>query len=232
MFPKKASLAHSSSSSVMCSHGRRSETSDSASYDAVASPSLIVPVYSFSCSIKLSRCLVPLPTHIITSPVAMGSNVPAWPTFLIRRAPRSFPQRSKDVQSRGLSTRTIAFCQALTSLGRLGGVTRTGGSGSFFFFLIGGLLPLSTVNADALPPPWGLRLLSTPRGLAWRLPLTFLVCVLCSAAGEAHERWRWYRKGCEHARLATLPRYRITFDMEFFLGEASTGADARRSMSW
>lgn len=41
---------------------------------------LLSPVYSFSCAMKLSTCFVPFPTHTMTSPVAMGSRVPACPT--------------------------------------------------------------------------------------------------------------------------------------------------------
>mmetsp|Transcript_41467 Transcript_41467/g.107386 ORF Transcript_41467/g.107386 Transcript_41467/m.107386 type:complete len:233 (-) Transcript_41467:17-715(-) len=131
MSPRKASRAANSSSSVMCSHGAVCSTADSLSYDGVPSPSRMVPVYSFSCAMKESTCLVPLPTHTMTSPVAMGSSVPAWPTFLILSAPRSLPHRSKEVQSIGLSISTIAFCH-VSMAGISGGTTCVGSGGSFF----------------------------------------------------------------------------------------------------
>src|SRR6476661_5557040 len=46
--------------------------------------------------------LVNLPVQTIKMPVAKGSSVPAWPTFLIFRVFRIFLTTSKDVQCNGL----------------------------------------------------------------------------------------------------------------------------------
>mmetsp|Transcript_11425 Transcript_11425/g.20670 ORF Transcript_11425/g.20670 Transcript_11425/m.20670 type:complete len:208 (-) Transcript_11425:245-868(-) len=134
MSPKNLSRATNNSASVMCSHGEVASTADSLSYDGVLSPRRRDPVYSFSCAMKVSTCLVPFPTHTMTSPVAIGSSVPACPTFLIFSAPLSLPHRSNEVHSCGLSISTIAFCHVSMLGGSVGGGgTRQGSGGSFFF---------------------------------------------------------------------------------------------------
>src|SRR5688572_11182509 len=52
-----------------------------------------------SCTRVASR-----PTRMMSRPVAMGSNVPAWPTLASRRALRTRATTSNDVNREGLST--------------------------------------------------------------------------------------------------------------------------------
>src|SRR5262249_26386171 len=56
----------------------------SASQVSVAWPSLMVARYSFSASVKCPSRRVALPIPATSTPVAMGSRVPPWPT---RRGP-------------------------------------------------------------------------------------------------------------------------------------------------
>lgn len=67
---------------VTCCQGFVSCTGVSASRLGVPSPSLIVALYRLLAAIRLSTSFVARPTHTTSSPVAMGSRVPACPTFL------------------------------------------------------------------------------------------------------------------------------------------------------
>ena len=70
------------------------------------------------------------PTHSTSTPVAIGSSVPQWPTFFtpIRRAmPRTRATTSKDVYPRGLSTRRTMFLNVSGDSGGDGGRTNVGG---------------------------------------------------------------------------------------------------------
>ena len=102
-------------SAVMCSEGKVASTGCSRSYEAVVSPKVNVPVYSFSCPWNVSICFVILPVHKIISPVANGSNVPACPTFLALLRLRTFLTRSNDVHPSGLLK--ISTAPSLKSIG-------------------------------------------------------------------------------------------------------------------
>ena len=72
-------------------------------------PKVISPVYVFGKPMKLSICLVILPTQTMSNPVANGSSVPAWPTFIflsfdiLRNLKRILLTTSNEVQPLGLS---------------------------------------------------------------------------------------------------------------------------------
>lgn len=66
----------------------------------------------------VSMVLVSLPVHIISKPVANGSNVPAWPTFnfFTFMVPRILFTTSKEVQVKGLFTSNISPSAKLKGL--------------------------------------------------------------------------------------------------------------------
>jgi hypothetical protein len=66
---------------VTCSHGASSVmTPDSASPLAVVCPRRSVPLYTLARPMNVAMRRVALPQHTSSSPVAMGSSDPAWPT--------------------------------------------------------------------------------------------------------------------------------------------------------
>ena len=86
-----------------CSSSTRPETS----CVSVTRPSRSVATYSFSPLSAKETPRVACPTKTGSTPVAMGSSVPAWPTFFVFRMPRSLAHTSMDVQSAGLSMMMI-----------------------------------------------------------------------------------------------------------------------------
>ena len=74
---------------------------------SVVRPRRNVATYSFSpFSAKLTP-RVACPTNTGNTPVAIGSRVPACPTFFVFKMPRSLAHTSMDVQSAALSIMTI-----------------------------------------------------------------------------------------------------------------------------
>ena len=132
MSPRKGSRAASSASGVT-STGWVSSTVPVVSWVSVTWPRRRPARYSFSPSLANSTARVARPTNTGSTPVAMGSRVPAWP---MRRSPstrRSFAHTSILVQSWGLSmikiplgTETPPFLAAKPSAA---GLPRRGGAG-------------------------------------------------------------------------------------------------------
>src|SRR5947209_3632488 len=121
-----------------CGTRRSSITSPAPSWVSVVFPNDIVPEYSLSSLIRRSCTFVPRPIVISNSPVAIGSSVPQWPTFLICNRRLTSATTSCDVMSGALSTsRTpsgvavndIANCRedALLHFGKTPANARPGG---------------------------------------------------------------------------------------------------------
>ena len=108
IFPRKWARAPSSSSRVTDT-GRFSRISPVVSWVLVTTPSFISARYSFSDSLANSTARVARPMNTGSTPVAMGSRVPAWPTRFSWKIPRSLAHTSMEVQSRGLSMMMIPF---------------------------------------------------------------------------------------------------------------------------
>src|SRR4051794_24997156 len=72
----------------------------------VSTPSTTSPVYVFGRSVRNRSKRVTRPTPTSNTPVASGSSVPEWPTFLVCNTPRNFATTSCDVQPAALSTTT------------------------------------------------------------------------------------------------------------------------------
>src|SRR5947208_2947285 len=70
----------------------------------VVTPSSSVPAYSLSSLISTSRIFVPCPSVSKSNPVAIGSSVPQWPTFLIPSLRRISATTSCEVIPSALST--------------------------------------------------------------------------------------------------------------------------------
>ena len=80
--------------------------SPSASSVLVDWPSLIVAAYSFSVRVRYPSSLVAFSTPTTRTPVAIGSRVPACPTFLVPASRLIRATTSCDVMPPGLSTMT------------------------------------------------------------------------------------------------------------------------------
>jgi len=77
---------------------------DSKSSVAVVAPSFSVASYALGWSIIASHSFVALPTSTTSTPVAKGSSVPAWPTFVPRGSRRFTRSTTRaDVRPAGLS---------------------------------------------------------------------------------------------------------------------------------
>jgi len=98
-----------SRSSRPVSTGWVSRVSPEVSWVSVVRPSRSPAIYSFWPSSAKDTARVACPTNTGSTPVAMGSRVPAWPTFFVFRIPRSLAQTSMDVQPAGLSMMMIPF---------------------------------------------------------------------------------------------------------------------------
>ena len=106
MSPVKAGSAAATSAAVTVT-GDSASVWPEVSCVSVTRPSRSVATYSFSPLSAKETARVACPTNTGSTPVAMGSSVPAWPTFLVFRMPRSLAQTSMLVQSAGLSMMMI-----------------------------------------------------------------------------------------------------------------------------
>ena len=86
--------------------GRSTTTSPSASSVPSHCPSRIVAVYALSVRTRWCSNRVAAPTPSTSTPVAIGSSVPAWPTRRVRASRRIRATTSCDVSPAGLSTTT------------------------------------------------------------------------------------------------------------------------------
>ena len=84
-----------------------SSVSPDVSWVLVTSPSRRPAIYSFSPFSANSTARVACPTNTGRTPVAIGSNVPPWPTRFSFRIPRILAQTSMLVQPEGLSIITM-----------------------------------------------------------------------------------------------------------------------------
>src|SRR5687767_8620444 len=102
--PVRPAIALSTAARSTSVAGVEDVTSPSASSVAVRCPRRMVAVYSLSQPTRKVSRRVALPTPSTSTPVAIGSSVPAWPTLRVpaRRRPR--PTTSWEVQPAGLST--------------------------------------------------------------------------------------------------------------------------------
>ena len=89
----------------------------------VTRPSRKAARYSLSPDSAKLTPRVACPTNTGSTPVAMGSNVPAWPTFLVFSIPRSLAQTSMLVQSAGLSMMMIPLAIVAPFQGASGPMT-------------------------------------------------------------------------------------------------------------
>src|SRR6516225_9430287 len=104
--PVSGRAAARTSSRVMPPAGAPEMTSPSASAVLVAWPSRMVAWYSFSASARCPSSRVAFPTPTTSTPVAMGSSVPPWPTRRVPVSRRSRATTSCEVSPAGLSTMT------------------------------------------------------------------------------------------------------------------------------
>src|SRR5262245_11994029 len=107
--PTNDARTRRTSSSVTPTVGRVSTGSPSASSVVVLTPSRMVASYRLSASVRCPRSLVARPTPSTSTPVAIGSRVPAWPTFRVPASRRIRATTSCDVMPPGLSTTTSPF---------------------------------------------------------------------------------------------------------------------------
>src|SRR3954452_7543288 len=84
-------------------------TSPAASSVVVSTPRTTSATYVFGCAVRKRSSRVTFPTPTSSTPVASGSSVPACPTFLVCRIPRSFATTSCDVHPASLSITTRPF---------------------------------------------------------------------------------------------------------------------------
>ena len=92
------------SASVTAEASWVARTSPVMSWVSVTSPRRRAARYSFSPLSAKETAFVAWPTKTGSTPVAMGSRVPAWPTRFSRRMPRILAQTSMLVHPAGLST--------------------------------------------------------------------------------------------------------------------------------
>ena len=83
--------------------------SPSVSWVLVVRPRRSPATYSFSPPSAKLTARVAWPTNTGSTPVAIGSRVPACPIFFVFKIPRSFAHTSIDVHPAGLSIITIPF---------------------------------------------------------------------------------------------------------------------------
>src|SRR5580693_6164205 len=104
--PVRLAIAFASVSGATPAAGALLMSSPSASSVLVDWPSLIVAWYSFSVRVRYPSSLVAFSTPTTRTPVAIGSRVPACPTFLVPASRRIRATTSCDVMPPGLSTMT------------------------------------------------------------------------------------------------------------------------------
>src|SRR5207302_6646934 len=73
---------------------------------SVSTPSIAVPSYVLPRPERYRSSRVARPTPSSSTPVAMGSRVPAWPTFFVPRSFRTPSTTSCDVMPAGLKATT------------------------------------------------------------------------------------------------------------------------------
>ena len=104
--PVSAAAAALTRASVSPSAGAPDTTVPSASPVSVAWPSRMVARYSFSVRARWPSRRVAFSTPTTSTPVAMGSSVPAWPTRRVPARRRIRATTSCEVSPEGLSTMT------------------------------------------------------------------------------------------------------------------------------
>ena len=109
--PVKRGSSASSSCRVTWT-GCCSSTSPEVSCVLVTQPKCSPATYSLSPVSAKDTARVACPTNTGSTPVAMGSSVPAWPTLRVFRTLRSLPHTSMDVQPAGLSIITMPFAMS------------------------------------------------------------------------------------------------------------------------
>src|SRR5438105_1967538 len=82
----------------------------------------MAPSYTLSADIIFSESLVPRPSTMMSKPVALGSSVPQWPTFLIWKRRRMASTTSCDVGPTGLSIRSAPSSGSNSCMALLRGV--------------------------------------------------------------------------------------------------------------
>src|SRR5205085_1113567 len=106
--------------------GTAAVTSPSASPVPVACPSLIVARYSFSVSARCPSSLVAFSSPTTSTPVAIGSSVPAWPTRRVPASRRILATTSWEVQPEGLSAMISPLGAVTAASGPHPAASRTG----------------------------------------------------------------------------------------------------------
>src|SRR5690349_3470831 len=106
-------------SSVRPSTGRVSSTRPAASCVSVTCPKRTVASYSFSPSAMNPATFVASPTQMGSTPVAVGSSVPVWPTRFALKSPFTRRTTSNEVGPLGLFTTTTPLRSGIERLQRL-----------------------------------------------------------------------------------------------------------------
>ncbi len=104
--PVRRAIAASIRSAPIPEASTRRVTSPSASSVTVATPSRTVASYDLSAAVTKDSRRVAWPMPTTSTPVAIGSRVPAWPTLRVPARRRMRATTSCDVQPAGLSTTT------------------------------------------------------------------------------------------------------------------------------
>ena len=110
MSPRSAATAVSICASVTSAAETVSSTSPSASSVEVVWPSRMVAAYDLAVAVSSPRIFVARSMPITSTPVAIGSRVPAWPTFRVPKMRLQRPTTSWLVMPAGLSTTTRPAC--------------------------------------------------------------------------------------------------------------------------